>query len=124
MARARRLAEAAIKEDDRNGGAYALLGEALYDQGLVAEAENLFVRALDLNPKLQRAYRLLGAVYYKHKEFAKSKQVFLLLAQSFPDDPIGYYGQAVICTELHDWSEARELVEQDALHRSWMGRRN
>lgn len=112
MARARRLAEAAIKEDDRNGGAYALLGEALYDQGLVAEAENLFVRALDLNPKLQRAYRVLGAVYYRHKEFAKSKQVFSLLAQNFPDDPIGYYGQAVICTELHDWSEARELVDK------------
>jgi spermidine synthase len=112
MSRARRLAETAIKEDDRNGGAYALLGEALYDQGLVSEAENLFVRALDLNPKLRRAYHLLGAAYYNRKEFAKSKQVFSLLAQNFPDDPIGYYGQAVICTELHDWSEARELVDK------------
>jgi spermidine synthase len=112
LSRARRLAETAIREDSRNAGAYALLGEVLYDQGLVDEAANLFVQALGLSPKLQRACRILGAIYYSRKEFGKAEQVYIQLAQNFPDDPYGYLGQAAIFAERHNWSRAREFVDK------------
>ncbi len=112
MARARRLAETAIKEDSQNGGAYALLGEALYDQGLLKEAENLFVQALGVDPRLQKARRLLGVVYYNRKDYAKSEEMFAQLSQYYPNDPMAYYGQALICAERRDWSHARDLVDR------------
>ncbi len=115
LTRARRLAETAVQEDDQNAAACALLGEALYDQGLNVEAENHLSRALDLNPKMPRPYHILGAIYLDRRELAKSEQVYQHLALQFPEDPVGWYGQALIMGERQNWSKAREFVDRALL---------
>ena len=110
--RARRLAEIAVKEDDQNAGAYSFLGETLYSHGMTTEAEKMFLKALLLTPKLQRPYHMLGAMYYRGKEFIKAEQIYSQLALYFPDDPVGYLGLAVIYIDQRNWIQAREMVNK------------
>lgn len=112
LERAHRLAEKAISEDNQNGGAYALLGETLYSQGRSAEAERMMLQALEMTPKLQKPYRILGATYFSRKELDKSAQMYRRLVSYFPDDPIGYFGLALIYSDQRDWIQARDMARK------------
>ncbi len=64
--------EAELKNDPYSVPALARTGEAYFLTGKTNEAQKVSLRAIEINPKSAAAHKVLGQVYFKQRDFAKS----------------------------------------------------
>ncbi|NCR15171.1 MAG: tetratricopeptide repeat protein [Microcystis aeruginosa SX13-11] len=78
----------ALALDDKYVGAYNGLGNVLYDQKKLTEAEEMYRRALALDDKFVYAYNGLGNVLYDQKKLTEAEEMYRR-ALDLPDDTTG-----------------------------------
>ncbi len=64
--------EAELKNDPYSVPALARTGEAYFLTGKTNEAQKVLLRAIEINAKSAAAHKVLGQVYFKQRDFAKS----------------------------------------------------
>ena len=111
LARAERLLREAIGLD---GGAeaQAALGEVLCAQGKREEGERVLRQSLEMDPDLKQPYSVLGFLSHQRGDLPGARLMFDELTRRFPDEAMGYYGQALVDAEEKDWSRSQERLKR------------
>jgi tetratricopeptide (TPR) repeat protein len=112
LTRAERLLREAIGLDGGLAEAQAGLGEVLYSQGKREEGERLLLRSLEMDPGLKQPYAVLGFLNHERRDLPKARTMFDELTRRFPDEAMGYYGQALVDAEEQDWERSRERLKR------------
>ena len=112
LTRAERLLREAIRLDGDLAEAHASLGEVLYAQGKREEGERILVRSLEMDPGLKQPYAVLGFLSHERGDLARARRMFDELNRRFPDEAMGYYGQALVDAEERDWPRSRERLKR------------
>lgn len=107
------------------GDAYAKLGQSdnaracleraaqIYmEKNLDAEAEQAFMRVLEINPDTPNVFSSLGIVYRRQGKFEESIKMYKRALRVNPDDDRIYYNMARSCIEANKLSEAADALRK------------
>ena len=83
--------------------------------GGVDEAEGAFRRALELDPKLDRAWYGLGLTLIRQRRFDDAVAALKRNTELQPMSPYGWYQLARVHVDRHEPEEARKIIRH--LHR-------
>lgn len=92
--------------------AYYLLGVALNERGMAAEAVECYRQALAHRPDYVEALNNLGVILQERKEFTEAATLLQKAGQLRPDVAIGHYNLGVVLVELNRVAEARLCFAQ------------
>src|SRR5919204_4032869 len=94
---------------DRGGAELAnAAGHAYLDRGLDEQAEQSYLKAIDLDPEYEHAWFNLGLVYKRRRDWANCARCNLRAAEldSRPEQP-AWWNLGIAATALRDWELAR-----------------
>lgn len=112
LARAELELEDVIRKQPRDANALNLLGVVRAQQQRGAEAEQLFLNALKVSPKLVGAYVNLGRLYSEQKRANDSLAAYLAASNLAPDHAEVNYSLAAIYEQRHDYEQAIKFLEK------------
>ena len=87
-------------------------GQALYDEGKYAEAENKFIAAIGVDPRNVEAYRGLAKVYEAMNDVSHAVATWQFLMQLDPKDESIYTSLGQLLMQEQKYEEALEPLEQ------------
>jgi tetratricopeptide (TPR) repeat protein len=97
--------------------AFALSGEALYRAGFFRDADRILSTALELDPSLIDARRLLAATYYDIGAMHQAMDHLRIVAEQAPDDPRPHRLMGLIDKDFQKYGrsvdEFRESLRRD-----------
>ncbi len=108
----------AVENNPKNCMAHIRLGQTMHAKGLLTEAEELYQKAIVLDPKVASdAHYGLGLIYQTQNQLDKAHEQFTKATAANSTNPKAYYAQGLVCVEKHDWHNAilafRKAVEQN-----------
>ena len=104
----------ALALDPANADALREKAAALQALGRGAEAEALYKRAVELQPRYWGNHSHLGAFYYRHARYAEAEAAFRKVIELVPDSPRGYASLGAV---LHE-AGGRDVEAVAVLERS------
>jgi len=104
-----------------NEHAYLKLGWLYRKQNKLAQAEEAFSRAIELNPKNEIAYAGLGIVYRDQGKDKLVKELFKKAINLDPGNERGYRVLLTLCSRPGDFGQIDEYIEEVGKLRMWPG---
>ncbi|MBU0678106.1 MAG: tetratricopeptide repeat protein [Verrucomicrobia bacterium] len=102
----------AEKEGDTEVGVVNNLGVAALHLDEVNQAEDAFLRALDIQPDYSAARFNLGVLYLKDKKWDKAVIRLSQYLEAAPEDMKAAHSLAYALIQLERWPDAAEILEQ------------
>lgn len=87
-------------------------GQDFAQKGEAGNAEQVWLKATQLNPKAVTVWQLLGDLYINTSQWAKARQAFLKVTELAPEAPLSYTGLAVSNLRLGDEVEAYKWAKE------------
>jgi tetratricopeptide (TPR) repeat protein len=112
MPRAEAELNRALTDSPRNANALNLLGIIRAEQQQTAEAEKLFLRALEYAPALVGAYLNLGKLYLNSRRPDRALWAFTEASKLAPDREEINYNLAALYEEMRDYRRALQYLEK------------
>ena len=85
-------------------------------QGNHEEAESLLIKALEIDSTEVYAYRYLGHIYTRKKEFANALLMYKMALTLNPEYGEAYFGDGYVYANLGDLKKAVEMWEKSLLY--------
>lgn len=111
-----------LEKNPRDYDALIRLAEAFKEMDRPADAEPLYLRAIEIEPNFWRGYNYLANFYFRYLRDELAAQNFRRVTELEPDDPLGYInlGAALLTLNpegaLEAWSRALELSDDPPSH--------
>jgi tetratricopeptide (TPR) repeat protein len=98
--------QVALDIDKASSEAYRGLASAYEALGDTKEAENTFLKAIQVKPSYWASYHQLGAFYYSQRRYEDAARMFSHVVSLTPDNLKGYNDRGVMYVALERWNEA------------------
>jgi len=98
--------------DDQNDKAYTELGQFYIKQGKYSQAEEVYKKAIELNPQNDKAYAGLGQVYCAQGEYAKAGELLKKAIELNPQNDEAYIGLGRCYREQDKFFQAEESFKK------------
>ncbi|HET6465896.1 MAG TPA: serine/threonine-protein kinase [Nitrospiria bacterium] len=85
---------------------------AAYDERRLDDAERMFRRIIDLNPKVPVAYHFLGMIMLERKDPEGAMRIFEEASRKFPDYPILHYDLGFLYLKRGVSSQAKDELQK------------
>jgi tetratricopeptide (TPR) repeat protein len=85
---------------------------AAYDEHRLDDAERMFRRIIDLNPKIPVAYHFLGMIMLERKDPDGAIRIFEEASRKFPDYPILHYDLGFLYLKRGVISQAKDELQK------------
>ncbi len=109
---ARLAAEMALQMEPGNANFYNLLGNALYAEGKINDAQSEYERATTLDRHSPHNWVDLGLLHAEQKRFQDAERSLLRATNIAPRDPDIHLSLAIFYWKLEKWDLASRAVEQ------------
>jgi tetratricopeptide (TPR) repeat protein len=96
----------------KSGAHHALLGELYMARGNAKVAEEAFLRAIDLDPRLFGPYVALGNIYLQARQYDQALAKFNDLIKANPSNPTPYMLAGIVHETKGEIPKAREAYEK------------
>lgn len=95
-----------LEKDSSNSDALFLIARIYYETGKFDEAIEYAKKAIKVNTKTAKPYRILGSVYFEKNEFEKAKDCYEEILKIDKKNPEAYYALASCYAELREYKKA------------------
>jgi len=96
----------------RQANPHYRLGKIFFARNFYEEAVDNFTRAIQLNPKLLKAYKLLALIYIKQKKYKDAAQLLEQAVSMEPNFPDLLNCLGVVYTQAGRFEQARDVLQQ------------
>jgi len=103
--------QSALTHDSLCADAYRGLARAYETMVQFPEAENAYLKSIQIQPAYWRNYNSLGVFYYRQGQYQKAVTQFQKVINLTPESSKGYYNLGGIYFFLGDWQKAEAMFQ-------------
>ncbi|MBQ4818573.1 tetratricopeptide repeat protein [Aquimarina sp. MMG016] len=109
--KARKLFKRAIKKEEN--ATYVLnLGHTFANQNLLKEAEDNYIRSIELNPDSLMSWKSLASLYQYQKKYIDSTRIWSNVINKYSTDPLYKIELAKDLIELREYQQALDILSE------------